>query len=362
MSTDFEAYRSTRYFPALDGLRAVSVLLVLTVHLHDRVWSWLAGFHGVTLFFVLSGFLITTFGLREEDRRGSVSLPAFLVRRTFRLFPVYFLVLGIYCLLIFKTGLGVEKRSNLIAVLPYYLTYMQEIPFVFGVNGSFDNIPLYQSWSLGIEWKFYLVWPVLLFVVWRGRPRARVLGTIALTLGFAATPALGKPGQLLFPYYAILVGAGLGLALHHRPSFERLAFLGRTGTRLALVGALVLVHTSGPHGLVVSLVYPLVAAALIGSLCLLRDVNASLFAKPWLVAGGRWSYAVYLVHILCINAAERIFPPGTGAWHVSLGAFGLATILSFALASSVHYLFELPIIRIGRRWAGELEAPKRAEA
>ena len=75
-------YLSQSYFPQLDGLRAISVLLVISVHLYAaQYWSWLAGGYGVVVFFVLSGYLITTLALREEARSGRVSLVAFYLRR-----------------------------------------------------------------------------------------------------------------------------------------------------------------------------------------------------------------------------------------------------------------------------------------
>src|SRR5262245_54772713 len=105
-------YQRRKYLPELDGLRAISVLLVVSVHLHDfeSVWKWLAGWQGVTVFFVLSGYLITTLALREEGQTGALSLGAFYVRRSLRIFPLYFLTLAAYCILIFGLGLNPEKR------------------------------------------------------------------------------------------------------------------------------------------------------------------------------------------------------------------------------------------------------------
>ena len=101
--TFHEAVRTARYFPALDGLRAVSVVIVLLSHVRQQ-WNSVAHseelFHvngaiGVTVFFVLSGFLITLLALREEAATGALNLGAFYIRRAFRLFPVYYLVLSL---------------------------------------------------------------------------------------------------------------------------------------------------------------------------------------------------------------------------------------------------------------------------
>ena len=87
--------------------RAVCVLGVLTSHLSDKyVWHWLSGGLGVNVFFVLSGYLITMLALREERANGRLSLSAFYVRRTLRIFPLYYLAVLVYCALMFGTNWG----------------------------------------------------------------------------------------------------------------------------------------------------------------------------------------------------------------------------------------------------------------
>ena len=90
------AYWGESYFPALDGVRAVCILLVMFNHVHEPMPLWVQGRIGVDIFFVLSGFLITTLLLRERERHGNVSLKGFYTRRFFRIVPVYALVVVIY--------------------------------------------------------------------------------------------------------------------------------------------------------------------------------------------------------------------------------------------------------------------------
>src|SRR5262245_22779203 len=102
------AYLHRQYIPELDSLRAFSVLLVVTAHVYDADrpwWRWFAGGQGVTIFFLLSGYLITTLALHEEDRRGAISLAAFYIRRSLRIFPMYYFTLALYAMLLL--GLGV---------------------------------------------------------------------------------------------------------------------------------------------------------------------------------------------------------------------------------------------------------------
>ncbi len=163
------AYLGRKYFSELDGLRALSVLLVINVHLYDsqRNWWWVSGYRGVTIFFVLSGYLITTLALREEGQQGCLSLAAFYVRRCFRIFPLYYVTLALYCLLIYGVSISPHLREPLWDALPYYLLYLQEIPFCLWKILSERDLVFAQSWTLGAEEKFYLLWPLLAFVVWR---------------------------------------------------------------------------------------------------------------------------------------------------------------------------------------------------
>src|SRR4051794_21766193 len=108
------AYLGRRYFPELDGVRGLCALAVITFHMQgfEKVlWKWLGGSVGVTVFFVLSGYLITALCLREEDQRGRVSLAAFYVRRSCRIFPLYYLVLVLYAVLVGVLGVRADRHA-----------------------------------------------------------------------------------------------------------------------------------------------------------------------------------------------------------------------------------------------------------
>jgi peptidoglycan/LPS O-acetylase OafA/YrhL len=112
-------FRSLRRFPALDGVRAIAVLLVVAAHSRGPgSLHYLAGWNGVTIFFVLSGFLITTLALREEERAGRVFLRGFYVRRVFRILPLYLLVLLLYVPIVRVLGIGDSDKFT--QALPYY--------------------------------------------------------------------------------------------------------------------------------------------------------------------------------------------------------------------------------------------------
>jgi peptidoglycan/LPS O-acetylase OafA/YrhL len=365
----YEAYQARKYLPELDGLRAISVLLVVSAHLHDKVWGWLGGWLGVSVFFMLSGYLIMTLSLREERQRGSLSFGGFYIRRCFRIFPLYYVLLLVYVLLILGSNRFPEKKPMLEGALPWYLTYMQEVPYSFGIEVMKDgqlvaehkDIPFYQTWSLGIEEKFYLVWPLLIFALWRGRPALRKLGTVVLIGVFVASPYMVPKGGLdncLFWYYQILVGCLLALLMEDVRWFERMRFLAG-GVWPWLTFALVLgLHcafavvpekTLASYALLFGYTValgPFLVSLLLGA----GPIQSALRWGP-LVFVGKLSYGIYLVHILCLNVAQKVFPPNTGNFAVSAGAYALACAISIGVAWVLALVVEKPLIEIGRRWS-----------
>ena len=365
-------YQRRKYLPELDGLRAISVLLVVSVHLHDfeTTWKWLAGWQGVTVFFVLSGYLITTLSLREEGQRGALSLAAFYVRRSLRIFPLYYLTLLAYCVLIFALKIGPEKRFLLSGAMPYYLLYFQEIPFFYGLPGESGavqhaNIPFYQSWSLGIEEKFYLVWPLLAFVLWRGRSVLRLRGTLLVVVAFALVPPLfavagcEKAAAVFFPYYPILAGCLVAILMHDRAWFDRLRFLGSRAWTVATLAIFVTLHLARPQlpadsptlAYLCDTAYAVAVSAFLVSVLMGEGrVQQALRWGP-LVSIGRLSYGIYLIHILCLNVAQKVFQPHTGNVAVSVGAYLLTCAVSVGVAWCLAAVIEKPCIEIGRRWS-----------
>ena len=167
------------YVPGLDGLRGVAVLLVILYHFAPEVMP--AGFLGVDVFFVLSGFLITRLLLDEAERRGTIRLGRFWARRARRLVPALLVTVLGTCLVAILTdldgtftGLARHARASLLYVVNWAFISEHSSYFASFATPS----PLRHMWSLAIEEQFYLVWPVVLVVVYalaarrsaRGRP------------------------------------------------------------------------------------------------------------------------------------------------------------------------------------------------
>lgn len=362
-----EAYLQRRYFPELDGLRALCALLVITAHLysHKEWWVWLAGSRGVSVFFVLSGFLITTLALREEQQRGQLCLAAFYVRRCCRLFPLYYLVLGLYSVMLLGLGQGSpDQRNALTEALPWDLVYCQELPFYRLLVLDQRDLPFFQSWSLGIEEKFYLVWPLLAFVLWRGQWRRRVRGTAILAGILAGVSILLSGldanwkvlGRFVYSFYPILIGCLTAFLLHERAGFTFLCRLVSWGKGVPILLFFLAVHFAHPwvtgwfHD-ALNVVDPLATAGLMIGLLHGRTPTAGFLRCRPLVFVGQLSYGVYLLHLLAMGLVYRLIPAGPLHPSVSIFAFAFCSVLSVAGAWLLSFLVESPCIRLGRRWS-----------
>ena len=148
------------YIPALDGLRAIAVFLVMLLHAHFQFGK--GGSIGVDIFFALSGFLITTLLLEEYYNNERISLIGFYLRRTFRLFPALYLMLLIILLytIFFAQSFTYDVIINEIfasAIYMYNISYLWEC----------KSLILVHTWSLAVEEQFYFIWPFTLVIVLR---------------------------------------------------------------------------------------------------------------------------------------------------------------------------------------------------
>ncbi len=171
----YRASRRDDYLPGLDGVRAIAVLAVLLYHL-DINGFFSAGFLGVDLFFVLSGFLITSQLLREFARDGTISLREFYVRRARRLMPavIALLLLVVLAVEVFAPDAIHRTRADVLPAVFYFSNWWQ----VFSEQSYFEisgrPALLQHLWSLAIEEQFYIVWPLALLALLRHGQRDRI--------------------------------------------------------------------------------------------------------------------------------------------------------------------------------------------
>ena len=363
-----------RYKPALDGLRAIAVLSVLAYHF-GADWAQ-GGFLGVDMFFVLSGYLITSLLLVEWARSGRIQFAAFWARRARRLLPALFLVL-----IAVAIWARIELPSNqwrairLDALWTFF--YTANWHFIAAGQSYFSSTPspLRHTWSLAIEEQFYLVWPlVVLGALYFARGKHWLLTTIC---------GVGIVGSLVVlsstyhedadpsrPYYGtdarasqLLVGALLAILLLHWTPRARNARL--ILQWLAIPASILIIYAfveASDRGatlyrggfLVFAVCTAIVVAAIVQETRNPLKAGLSLAPMRWV---GRVSYGVYLWHwpIAVALTPQHI---GISGWELDL----LRVAATFAVAALSYYLVELPIRqrRFKQVWTPRLALPAAA--
>jgi peptidoglycan/LPS O-acetylase OafA/YrhL/lysophospholipase L1-like esterase len=361
-----------RHLPALDGLRALAVLAVLAYHL-GYPWAR-GGYLGVDLFFVLSGFLITSLLLEEHEETGTIRLAKFWARRARRLLPALFVMVaavmafvlleGRYGQTDFVAAIDLSAlRSQALATLLYVANWQQ----IFAHHSYFAQFsapsPLDHTWSLAIEEQFYLVWPplVTLGLLAKGLGQRRRLGisfTIAIAVASTAFMAFlfnpgGDPTRVYFGTDTRLgdlaVGALLAWLTARRPETPpRIAAALRVAAPVALAGLLVLMVTAGSASELPSnfmfeggfLGASILCAIVLADVRREGSVLAACFSWRPLVAIGLVSYGIYLWHYPVIVLFTTTTSGLSGA---PLLVGRLATIAALVLAS--YFVVELPVRR-----------------
>ena len=341
------------YRPALDGLRGLAVAAVLLFH-HGIGWAT-GGYLGVSAFFTLSGFLITTLLLTEQHRSGGLDLKEFWARRFRRLLPAALaaVLLALGYMVAFGDAVALERfRGDALATIGYVANWRFVLSDLSYADLFAGESPLQHMWSLAIEEQFYLFLPVIAAVAVRGRSHpARRLAALA-GLGLATSIGLNlllAGGDRDRLYYgtdtrAVELFVGVLLAcLYHDPRL----FRRRSGPVRTVAGALALVGMAvgwstvaqdtgwlHPWGL---LLHACLTGAVVLAACDDGPMSELLSVRP-LTALGRISYGVYLYHW---PLYLWLTPERTGVDGAALLALRVAATLVVSTASAV--LLEHPI-------------------
>ena len=352
--------RSLPYQPALDGLRALAVAAVIAQH-----FGWnIIGFHGVTVFFVLSGYLITGLLLHEREQTGRLDLRAFWRRRFARLAPA--LVLAVVAIVLWLVATAVPMRqwfAGLLGSLTYSTDILEQTSWLPHVSTNFE-----WSWSLAAEEQFYLLWPALLALAfagvrgwWRGRSRMALaclaLVGVAWLLRWQMVASQAGPGRVNFSFESHVDALALGGLIAVLTVGRRVGRITRSVAAAAGVAgavALLAVMLRGPqrprelvpvdaggYG-----VAALLAAVVVAGLVLAPRgwLARTLSARP-LGYLGRLSYGLYLWNMLI----KHIYQQVTG-WDV--GEQRWAEVIALGVLLGVcHLSYRYVEVPLRRRWA-----------
>jgi peptidoglycan/LPS O-acetylase OafA/YrhL len=354
---------------ALDGLRTLAIIVVVLYHLH--VPNFTGGFVGVNMFYVLSGFLITSILLREHTVTGRIRLGRFWTRRALRLYPAL-LVMVIVAACVWPIADTWSKANvDVWRSVTLALTYTSNIGrWLFHQSiGALD-----QTWSLGMEEQFYLVWPpILVLLLWLKLRKRWMLGALVVLVAASAVggwllyaPRSGSatPDVYFSPVLNVgplLMGVILALLLTmERPRRILAGAIGEWSTWIGLAGlvAIDLTIRSGwqEQQAVFGIVLPLSAVStwllLAGIVSRRTAVSRVLSLTPVAWFGRNVSYSLYLWHVLVIAMIRPLIPGNLG----KLSAF----VIAVAVALASHYLVEKPFLRLKKRF--EPRAPQPVEA
>jgi peptidoglycan/LPS O-acetylase OafA/YrhL len=326
------------HIPALDGIRAVSVLIVILYH---SGLEWVPGDLGVSAFFVLSGFLITWLLFKEEYRTGSVSLKSFYARRILRIFPAYYAFFAVSIAFDYIRGYRWDHAliySGLFYVMNYYNAFHGHPPMAIA-----------HAWSLAIEEQFYLLWPFL-FLTFRRRNEFLIcaIGIVLIwrtyLYGFHGVSTAYVYNAFDTRCDSLAIGCLLATLLQSG-KFPRVASNSSSPVALLALGLLVISRSFSPqiyHYTLGFTIDALLISIVIVQAILLRD---SIFWR-WLEHPvtryiGTISYPMYLYHIWAIGAALRLH-----VWPIPT-----AILITVLLASGSYYLIEKPFLRLKSRWS-----------
>ena len=346
------------YVPALDGLRGVAILLVLGYHVH-----WIpGGFLGVDVFFVLSGFLITTLLLQEWGRDRAISFRAFYLRRARRLLPALFALLatvGVLAALDAAAGRTNEARqiASSIAVCLLYVAN------IWRVGGHTLAGPLTQMWTLAQEEQFYFVWPPLLFLALRYGVRLRRLavGLALATLAVMAWRLHVGPGAR--SYFSpdthgdpLIVGCLLAV-LRHQRLLARVNAATVAVALAAIASAVVLVTGAGSFYWAAFAVpaAELSTAVVIAAALQERSLVGRLLSFTPLVRIGVISYGLYVWQALVLTGLA-----GQSGRYPSILVHSVAVVASIGVAMLSYRYVEQPFRKrrsASRAPAAALTAP-----
>ena len=368
MSTESVYGLSMGYRPELDGLRALSVLAVIAYHA-DLAWIP-GGFLGVEVFFVVSGFLITTLMLEERAKTGSVSLRNFWLRRARRLLPALFVMLVVlaFAVATFATVHAPDFRRDVVPSLLYVSNWWQ-IFFVETPYFAPTDLPVLRHlWSLAVEEQWYLVWPLAFLAFRRSSTRTSGIALAIASLGIMiGTALLWLPDSeqrtnflyLSTPTRASGLLLGAALAFVWKPwtqtrATPRLRGVAADAAAIVAIGAIAYAMAT-QHVDDRSLYMGWLAATTIGSSVIIAVIvrpRGSLVAwvmrTPVLAAIGRRSYGLYLWHWPIFVIAEA---------RESATRLAVALTLTVVINELSYLLIETPARKgvIGTWWSGRQE-------
>lgn len=346
-----------KFISGLDGLRALAVIMVVGYHLKLPIFK--GGVLGVTIFFVISGFLITRLLLQELENNDSINLKTFWIKRIKRIWPALIFMISITIIVyaIFNRILFTKACRDFFSAIFGFNNWYQ----IFNNISYFDNggapSPLLHCWSLAIETQFYLIFPLIIILISKFRSnkkkRYQLLSVItflliiisSLLMAFLFQPT-GDPSRVYYGLdtraFSLLIGALLAIFTQCDFSFSLKKPINDVmGIISLLVVCFIVTHIAGYDEVLYKGGYLLTSfftALVILSILRRNSLLSKVLSIPVIDWLGKLSYSIYLWHypiIILISGGKK------SSWYIML----LEVVLSLVMAVISYYVVETPIRR-----------------
>lgn len=365
------------FFPNLDGLRTLAFLFVFYLHgfslsleqlaisndfLNRLVFKVATGSSGVSIFFVLSGFLITYLLLKEVNERGTLNVGFFYVRRVLRIWPLYF-VSVIFAFIIYpyiKTLLGIHQEP---AARPlYYFTFLSNFDAIYvhkffpGQSNPVEAI----TWSVAIEEQFYIVWPLLFFFIPKKYYKFIFIGAILVSMTFRF---LHKNENWTLYFHSLSVTLDLamgGLAAYYSIYSKKFLQFFKSLSRSVIVAVYIIGFVwllyqdkiLGPN--LYPVFYRPINTAFFAFVILEQNFSSNSFYKfskfRLMTFWGKYTYGLYLLHVIALLACDiifrKVFPNYGEQFFLSLLMGIIALLLSMGISYVSYEFFEKRFLKL----------------
>lgn len=367
------------YIKGLDGLRGIAALLVVLGHVELLKKSFglsnvydgggpffiYLGSLSVTFFFVLSGFLITFLLIKEKEKYDTISIKKFYIRRILRIWPVYYLLFFLGFVLFPHLNLSIHFIPEKIVSGNYFNGFLYNILLL----PNFSNVsnPIaFQSWSIGVEEQFYIIYPLLVYSV----PSLKKISIILMSvvIGIYLMRSLPVIGEIIGVNYSQLlniqaffgesrfdnmaIGALFAILYYKKPEIQIGYFL-----KITIVCSLSIILISGGTKFGYGLDMPL--AALVFAAFILVIITKKQFfileSRP-LIYTGKISYGIYMYHVvgilLGLNLTKIVFSDFTGSSFISnMVLYFLSLCFTFLLSAVSYRFMERPFLKLKEKFS-----------
>lgn len=352
----FLELQKKKTFGSLDGLRAISVAGVIWHHVTRGGDFFFAsqGALGVSLFFAISGFLITTLLLRERRRTGEISLGAFYARRSLRIFPLYYTMLAAYVVVVAFLEHDMAARGAFFANVKYFLTYSSN--WFVHADDAGPRVIFVFAWSLATEEQFYLVWPSVEKYLGARAKNLPVVVALALFALWTATAFDAFSLDHATLGYSMLISIApaicLGVVVAHLLDDERsyrivsLVFGFKLASLIAFASMIAwMLAPVAWSGIPIT-----ISMALLVGCCVVDEdhVLAPVLRSKAFAKLGQVSYGVYLMHMLVVNVVERAL--SHAAIESRVVVFAASLVATYVVAWLSFTFYESRFLKLKERF------------